>query len=271
MKINTQHSNLIGFFLLILLSACSYPSSTHVIEEKEDLTAKLKLQGLWLDDATESPIFHIQGDTLYYSDSSIAPVAFKIIKDSLKTYGSQPTSYYIQSQSTYSLSIQSLMGDILQLRKAETYLDSVNIIPIDQPIINHQKEVIQKDRIVYYNNVRYRGYVYINPSQIKVIYPTISDEGFEVDNIFYDNIIHICVYKGEEKLFGKDIYKQDFTHIIPDSFLQRGILTDMNFIQVDAKGYHYQATICTPDGVSCYYANLYISFQNEITYELVRE
>ena len=46
-----------------------------------------------------------------------------------------------------------------------------------------------------YDNVRYRGYVYINPSKIKVMRPGVSEEGLGVDNVYYDNIIHICVYE----------------------------------------------------------------------------
>lgn len=252
----------------VMLSACSYAPQTHEANEKEDSTAKLLLQGMWMDDVTSDPIFRVQGDTIYYTDPSIAPVPFKVIKDSLKTYGSQTTGYHIKKQNAYTLWIQSAMGDILHLRKAETATDSISFNPSAGLSANEPQEVISKDRIIFYDKVRYRGYAYINPSNIKVIQPTLSEEGLEVDNIYYDNIIHICVYEGKRELFAKDIHKKDFEGVIPEDFYRRAILSDMDFIDVDAKGYHYQATLCIPNGASCYLINIHISYQDEITYEL---
>lgn len=260
---------LISMFLLAMLAGCtSSPRTNQVAEEKENANAKLQLQGLWMDDLTSEPIFQIKGDTIYYSDAAIAPVAFKIIKDSLKTYGSHPVGYHIEKQTGYSLSIQSAVGEILHLRKAENTLDSISFSQTIQSAITDTDEVLQKDKIVFYNNVRYRGYVYINPSHIKVIQPSLTDEGLEVDNVYYDNIIHICVYEGKNKLFSKDIHKEDFTGIIPNDFLQWGILSDMDFVGVNNQGYHYQATVCIPNRASCYLINLYVSFRGEITYQV---
>lgn len=55
---------------------------------------------------------------------------------------------------------------------------------------------------------RYHGYVYINPSKMKVIRTSYSEDGIGVDNVYYDNVIHICVYKGKEMLYGEDITKR---------------------------------------------------------------
>ena len=255
-----------GVIGLLLGTACA-PSSQHTETEKENTYAKEQLQGWWLDEVTDTPVFRMQGDTLYYNDAAIAPVAFKVVKDSLKTYGSNPTAYHIEKINEYSLSIQSVQGDILQLRKAEDELDSIQLIPVTEEETK-VSNVLEKDRIVFYNNVRYRGYVYINPSNTKVAVPTLSDQGLEVDNIYYDNIIHICVFDGKKKLFSKDIHKQYFEGVLSDEFLQRGILSDMDFINVTARGYHYQATLCIPNAASCYLVNLFVSFQGEITYEL---
>jgi len=259
----------IGTFLLAMLVGCTSHSQAQASkEEKENMEAKQQLQGLWMDDLTNTPVFRVQGDTIYYSDASIAPVPFKVVRDSLKTYGSQTTSYHIEKQNEYALSIQSTLGDMLHLRKAENTVDSISFIQTTEEILQPADEVLKKDRIIFYNNVRYRGYVYINPSQTKVIQRAISDDGLEVDNIYYDNIIHICVYEGRKELFSQDIHKEAFAGIIQDDFLQRGVLSDMDFVDVNAQGYLYQATVCIPNGASCYLVNLHISFDGEITYEL---
>ena len=60
--------------------------------------------------------------------------------------------------------------------------------------------------------------------------PGVSEEGLGVDNVYYDNIIHICVYEGRKSLYAKDITKQMFKGVVPDDFLQWAILSDMDFM-----------------------------------------
>ena len=253
---------------ILLMSSCSGQSQNKEKIEKENLTAKEWLQGTWIDDMTETPLFTVKGDTIYYNDESAAPVTFKIIKDTLKTYGHKITSYHIKKQRESFIWIQSIMGDILQLSKTDQSLDSH--WTLQQTSEETIEKVIQKDLVVHYNNRRFRGYVYINPTDIKVHQPEITEEGLEVENVYFDNIIHICVYEGKKKLFGRDMKKQDFKLLIPEEYYQRAILSDMDFIGVNAKGYQYQATLCIPNSASCYLINLSISLNGEITYELTQ-
>ena len=50
-------------------------------EEKEDSNAKEMLQGIWLNDETESPLMRVEGDTIFYADSQKCSNCF------LKLYG----------------------------------------------------------------------------------------------------------------------------------------------------------------------------------------
>ena len=251
-----------------LMSSCSGQPQKKEEMEKEDLIAKEWLQGTWIDDMTETPLFTAKGDTIYYIDEPAAPVAFKIIEDTLKTYGRKVSNYHIKKQGKSFIWIQSFMGDILQLSKAENSQDSL-WIPRQTPK-EKTDNVISKDNVVHYNNQRFRGYVYINPTNIKVHQPEITEEGLEIENIYYDNIIHICVYEGKNKLFGRDMKKQDFESLIPAEYYQRAILSDMEFEGVNAKGYQYQATLCIPNSASCYLVNISITKDGDITYELVQ-
>ena len=253
---------------ILLMSSCSGQPQKKEDMEKEDLMAKEWLQGTWIDDMTETPLFTAKGDTIYYIDETAAPVAFKIIEDTLKTYGRKISNYHIKKQGQSFIWIQSLMGDILQLSKAEDSQDSL-WIPRQMPKETTEK-VISKDNVVHYNNQRFRGYVYINPTDIKVHQPEITEEGLEIENIYYDNIIHICVYEGKNRLFGRDMKKQDFESLIPEEYFQRAILSDMDFGGVNAKGYQYQATLCIPNSASCYLVNISIAKDGNITYELVQ-
>ena len=251
-----------------LMSSCSGQPQKKEEMEKENLIAKEWLQGTWIDDMTETPLFTAKGDTIYYIDEPAAPVAFKIIEDTLKTYGRKVSNYHIKKQGKSFIWIQSFMGDILQLSKAENSQDSL-WIPRQTPK-EKTDNVISKDNVVHYNNQRFRGYVYINPTNIKVHQPEITEEGLEIENIYYDNIIHICVYEGKNKLFGRDMKKQDFESLIPAEYYQRAILSDMEFGGVNAKGYQYQATLCIPNSASCYLVNISITKDGDITYELVQ-
>lgn len=57
----------------ILLAACNSSKNPHSSSgQEEDLSAKELLQGIWLDDETESPLMRIEGDTIYYADSQSA-------------------------------------------------------------------------------------------------------------------------------------------------------------------------------------------------------
>ena len=138
---------------ILLFTACTEQSRKEEKIEKEDLKAKELLQGTWIDDMTETPLLQFKGDTLYYMDESVSPVAFKVIKDSLKTYGQQTSSYHIEKQGEYIFWIQSTMGEILQLSKAESSIDT--LFSVQEAQTNeHNQEVMVKDHIVHFNNTR---------------------------------------------------------------------------------------------------------------------
>ncbi len=264
-----MNRNSILFACILLLTACSEYSQKKQVVEKEDLEAKALLQGTWVDDMTYTPLLRFKGDTLYYLNESVRPVPFKIVNDSLKTYGTQVSSYHIKKQGESIFWIQSSMGEILQLSKSENQVDT--ILPVQVSDTDEvTRKVIEKDHVVHFNDKRYRGYVYINPTDIKIVQPEMTEEGLEVENVYYDNIIHICVYEGKNKLFGRDMKKQDFESLVPQEYYQRAILSDMDFVGVNAKGYQYQANLCIPNNATCYLVDISISKDGDIVYALVQ-
>ena len=166
--------------LAVALSSCGTPQQkASALEENKE--AKSLLEGIWLDDNTETALLRVKGDTLFYADAATAPVAFKIIGDSLITYGARTNGYKIEKQEEHTFWFHSAVGDVIRLHKSDTENDSLAFIHTREiPVYN---EVIKKDSVVTYDNVRYRGYVYINPSKIKVMRPGVSEEGLGVDNV----------------------------------------------------------------------------------------
>ena len=248
--------------LAVSLASCGSNQSKEV-SEKEDLTAKQLLQGVWLDDETDMPLMHIEGDSIYYADPQNAPVSFKIVHDTIYVYGNETVAYKIDRQTEYSFWFHSLADEIVKLHKSENAEDSLVFTNREVEVIPTTPEVIQKDSIVMYKGTRYRGYVYINPSKMKVIKTSYS-EGISLDNVYYDNVIHICVYEGRQMLYGQDITKKMFADIFPEEFLSQTILADMNFAGVDSKGYHYQATLRIPESSVYNLIDMTIGFDNKL-------
>ena len=102
---------------------------------------------------------------------------------------------------------------------------------------------------------------------MKVFKTSYSENGISVDNVYYDNVIHICVYEGKKMLYGQEITKKMFADIFPAEMLDQAILADMNFMGVDSKGYHYQATLGIPESSVYNLVNMIIGFDNTMNIE----
>ena len=105
-------TNLYKYVILIIfpyLLSCSGKQANNIAIE-ENYEKKSMLQGTWLDDNTESPMLHIKGDSIRYLKEGIPSVAFRVIGDTLVTYGIETTSYHIEKQNEYTFWIQSDMG-----------------------------------------------------------------------------------------------------------------------------------------------------------------
>lgn len=247
---------------IILLFACSNSKDTKSAEE--DFTAKTLLQGIWIDDETDMPLLRIEGDTIYYTNPQNIPVAFKVIHDTIYIYGNQTVAYKIDRQTGDNFWFHSLADDIVKLHKSENVEDTLSFIKQEVEVIPGTTEVTKKDSVVMYGGKRYRGYVYINPSQMKVIRTSYSENGIGVDNVYYDNVIHICVYEGKQMLYGKDIIKKDFSDIFSVELLNQMILADMNFLGINNKGYHYQATLRIPESSVYNLIDITIGFDKQL-------
>lgn len=255
----------LAILVLILLTACGSKQKQNLSQASEDLHAKSSLQGIWVESETDSPLMRIKGDTIYYSDPQNLPVYFKISNDTLYTYGNDLNRYRIDKQTENVFWFHSFPDHIVKLYKSEEPNDSLAFSMHTIATAPVYSEKTKKDSVIMYNGTRYRAYVYINPSKIKVIKTTYSEEGMSMDNVYYDNVMHICIYEGRKSLFASDITKQMFANVIPEDFLNQSILSDMNFTGIDSNGYHYQAMICIPESAVCNIANLTVSFKGELS------
>ncbi len=255
---------------LALWSACSSktPTASSVEEvESESQEAKRLLQGIWVDDDTEEVSFKVVGDTIFYPDTVSQPTCFKVVRDSL-VLGSIGTKYPIVKQSPHVFWFKNQNGDLVKLQKSDDPVHAFAFVQ-DKPKVLTYTEVVKTDSVVLYNGQRYHWYIAINPTKYKVHATSYNDDGVEVDNVYYDNIMHVSIFNGRQKLFSTDFKKQLFGSKIPERFLSQAVLSNMEYDTVDSRGFHFVATICIPDGAACYKAEILISFDGQVTTTLI--
>lgn len=249
--------------VLTLFSNCQGSKSE---ASSEDKGAKEMLQGVWVEEESGDVSMRIKGDSIFYTDSTSMPAYFRIIGDSL-VMGSG-TTYAIVKQTPNLFWFINQNGDVVKLQKSDDPVDETEFVH-DTPQIMTYTHQVKTDSVVMYNGERYHWYIAINPTKYKVHTTSYSNDGVEVDNVYYDNIMHVSVFSGANKLFSTDFKKQLYASKIPQQFLEQSVLSNMEFTGVDGKGFHFVATICIPDGASCYKAENVVSFSGELTTSLL--
>lgn len=252
---------LVGLILSIFFfSGCKRKSSQQVFQ-KEDRVAKEMFQGVWMNEGEENVAFRVKGDTVYYADSVSLPAYFQIFHDTLILHGVSDVKYTIVKQAPHLFVFANQNGDQVRLVKSEDPNDLALFEEIQshRPAVLNQNRTIKRDTVIMGSNGKYHCYVQVNPTTYKVIKPSYNDDGMEVGNAYYDNIVHLSIYKGAQRLFSKDFRKQDFANEISAQFLKMSILSDLLFSKIDAEGIHYTASIATPDEPSSYQVDVCVT------------
>lgn len=235
----------------------------------EDKAAKAMLEGIWLDADGENVTFKIKGDTVYYPDSMTHPVMFKIISDTMIFYGKNISKYPIIKQSENIFEFRNQTGDVIKLIKSNNPNDSIQFVRYT-PILLNQNRVIKRDSIVSFQGENYHCYVQINPTTYKVYRTFYNDEGLEIENIYYDNIIHISIFSGNVKLFSKDFRKGDFSSNVPKNMLSQSVLSDIRLDYLDKNGFHYLTQLAIPDSPTSFVVKLTVSYGGKVTMSVAK-
>ncbi|HAT61413.1 MAG TPA: DUF4738 domain-containing protein [Prevotella sp.] len=254
----------IFFACLLLLTGCHQKPGKAVVQE--DRQAKRMLQGIWINDDDDEIAFKAKGDTIYYPDSTSEPCYFMIVNDTLILKGANETKYLILKQAPHLFEFKNQTGDIVSLVKSSDSSDADAFMPKSPVAMNqlNQNQLIKRDSIVIFNNQHYHSYVQVNPTTYKVFKSSLNDNGVEIDNVYYDNIIHISLFHGDLQIFSHDFHKDDFQRQVRTDILKQCILSDILFQGMDKDGAHYLAEICLPDSPSSYEVKIIISYQGKL-------
>lgn len=248
--------------LMVVLVACNQNNSSSLADDKE---AKAMLQGTWIDEESGDVAFRVKGDTLYFADATSMPTYFRIYKDSL--YLASGTSYSIVKHTEHLFWFNNQNGDLLKLQKSDD-ADDADIETAAPSVLTYTHQV-KIDSVAAYNGNRYHWYIAINPTKYKVTKRTFNEDGLEVENVYYDNIMHISVFQGARQIYSSDFHKQQYQGLVPAEFLNDAILANMAFSHIDAAGLHFNATLCIPDGATCYMVESTISYTGVLSMQLV--
>jgi len=256
-----------GMCLLLMAVSCKPQGGGQdaTVEAEESAEAKALLQGIWIENETQEVAFRAEGDTIYYPDSTSQPAYFCIIDDSLCL---GPNRYPIVKQSEYVFWFQNQTGDLRKFVKSESEDDTLAFVH-QRPEILMATEVIKMDSVVFLDGERYHWYVAVNPTRYKVVKTTYNSEGVGVENVYYDNIIHISLFKGTSCLYSHDFNKQMYADNVPKDFLNQAVLGNMQYDHIDSHGVHFDATLCIPDGASFYMVETLVGFDGKVTMKLL--
>jgi hypothetical protein len=233
-----------------------------------DLDAMRRLEGIWLDGETDEVLLQVRGDSIFYPDTTSLPARFIIYDDTLLIFGASDLRYPIRRQSDYAFDYVNVQGDEMHLRRSESPDDSLLFVHRRYaPIILDR--LVKRDTVVFTpSGQRLHLYIDVNPTSRKVFRTAYNDNGMQVQQVYYDNIIHISVYDGRKKLFSRDIDKRQFAELIPSGFLDGAILSNMEWGKTDAKRTTFRATLCEPEGAKCYVVDLHVSLDGQLSTEL---
>lgn len=240
---------------------------------QEDLRAKQMLQGVWVNDDDGEPAWKVKGDTIYFPDATSQPLHFEVVADTLVLTGANTMKYPVIRQMPHVFQFKNQNGEVVRLDKSANPDDALafDATPPEgsATVELNQQRLIKRDTIVTFGGERYHCYTQVNPTSYKVYKSSYNEDGVEVDNVFFDNIIHISVFKGARKVFSRDFRKNDFRKEVPSDFLKQGVLNDMTLMKVDAAGVHYDASICLPDSPNSYEIEVAVSFDGRLSQRVI--
>ena len=253
---------------LLMLASCKHQGQTPpvAVEATENMEAKQLLQGTWMDELTEEVSFVCRGDTIFFMDGTSLPAYFRIVGDSIVLGGN---AYHIRHQSGHVFAFENQAGDEVKLvKRDEQPGDSIEVPhTIDVPPI--VTEVVNRDSVVMFNGERYHWYVTINPTRKRVNRTAYNSDGVSVENVYYDNIIHVSLFQGRSRIFGRDFNKQMFAGNVPSQFLEQAILGNIQFLSAERDGFHFSATLCIPDEASCYMVEIVVAQDGSVSMKLM--
>lgn len=245
------------FIIPLLIVGCKQ-TDTELKPLEEDSKSKKMMQGIWIYEDEDAVAFRVKGDTIYYPDSVSQPVHFFVVSDSLVFDSSHPSKYALKLVTDKSLRFINADGDEIRLQKSDDKSYLALFEKQASTISVNQGELIKRDTVLTVGDVRYHAYVQVNPTSYKVYRQSLNENGVNVDNAYYDNIIHLALYENSTAIINRDYRKQDFASLVPKEFVEQCVFSDIEVDKVSEDGVCFIAILTIPDTYTCYNVKIFI-------------
>lgn len=233
-----------------------YSNKEEKVTNEEDAKAKSMLQGTWVNEYEGNVVFSVKGDTIFYNDSLSTPARVFVSNDTLFIENHDVVKYPIHRLNSSSLVFVNADGDEVELTKSGDatlargeYKGAVAL---------NQKKKIKTDTVMVYKDKHYHAYTQVNPTTYKVYRQTTNNDGLRVESIYYDNIVYIALYNGQQKVFGQNVSKSEFAQYVPKTYLEQAVLSDIYVDGVGEKGVTFVAVLAIPDSYTNYRINIVV-------------
>ena len=80
-----------------------------------------------------------------------------------------------------------------------------------------------------------------------------------IENVYYDNIVFVALYDGERKVFGQNFQKKDFINLVPKSYIDIAVLSEITIQGATNEGVRFVAILSVPDSYTNYRINIDIT------------
>ena len=164
---------------------------------------------------------------------------------------------HVQSELNFSFTRELTKAgkDVVPLARGE-YKGAVTL---------NQGKKVKKDTVMAYKDKHYHAYTQVNPTTYKVYRQTTNSDGLRVESIYYDNIVYIALYEGQQKVFGSNITKAEFSTLVPQAYLDQAVLSEIIVDRAGEKGVRFIAVLSIPDSYTNYRVNIDIDAQGKKT------
>ncbi len=240
---------------MLCTMACN-SSQQKATEAEEDAVAKAKLQGTWVNEIEGNIVFYIKGDTVFFNDSTSSPELFYVLNDTFFIRNSSLTSYSIKNLTEHAFTFINTEGDETALTKISEDMTSLARGEHKGTVNINQGHKIKRDTVFNVGEKKYHAYMQINPTTYKVYKQSTNSDGMIVESVYYDNIIHISVFDGGKKLFGRNMTKNDFKEYVPATYLKQAVLADMIIDSANSEKVRFIAILSIPDSYTNYRVNI---------------
>lgn len=265
--IRNNHQLCLIVLLVMAALVASCGNNNQYARQHEDKQAKHLLQGIWLTEDGETPVFMAKGDSIFYADSTSMPAKFWIYGDSLYVEGQQVARYLIMKQAPHVFKFRNQAGDSVLFVKAPD-MSLKQLFAQNRPYALNIFRTEDTDTTARTSLGYFKSRIHIESTSDRVIKTTFNDWGVEVDNMYLDNVARLIVLSGNKIVYEHDFRKQEFAQLVPDGFLQSCILRDMSFSHADEGALYYDVMIGIPDASTTYAIELRLGNDGKITKRL---